>query len=80
MSRIATASRTAWVSGSGHSCGSLKKTISPSPAKCSTVPPKSAISPPIASWYSWRIVITSSGSAVSESGVKPRRSQNTTAM
>jgi len=36
-----------------HFTGSLKKTIRPSPAKCSRVPSHSKMSRPISRWYSW---------------------------
>ena len=66
--------RRSWWSGLGT--GSLKKTISPSPAKCSTVPPWATTSSPTMPWYSRSTPSTSSGSAVSAKAVNPRRSQN----
>ena len=56
--------------------GSLKKTISPSPAKCSTVPPLATASAPTAAWYCRSTPSTSSGSAFSANAVKPRMSAN----
>ena len=53
--------------------GSLKKTMIPSPAKCSSVPSCSTTSPPTVAWY-WRRK-PRTGSAA-ENVVKFRRSQN----
>ena len=75
-SRMATASRTARAAWSAWRTGSLKKTMIPSPAKCSSVPSWATMSAPIVAWYRRRKPRTSSGSAVSENVVKLRRSQN----
>ena len=76
--RIATLIRIARGGPSSQRTGSLKNTISPSPANRSSVPSKRKIRSPSAAWYSSRTPITSSGSLASANGVNPRRSQNTT--
>ena len=63
---------------SGQGRGSLKKTITPSPVKRSSVPSCSKINSPSSAWYSRRTPWTSSGSADSANEVKPRRSAKTT--
>ena len=78
--RISSAIRTAASSGSSTGSGSLNRIITPSPAKCSTVPSCASTMRPSTAWYSRSTPITSSGSAVSENAVKPRRSVNTTVM
>ncbi len=64
--------------GLGTDTGSSKKTIMLSPVKRSSTPAWAAIRRPISAWYSRRTSSTSSGSAVSEKAVKPRRSMKTT--
>src|SRR5215218_1502734 len=49
--------------------------MTPSPAKCSRVPPYAGISSPSVLWYSVSTPIRSSGAAVSANDVKPRRSE-----
>ena len=70
--------RTAASSGSSSGIGSLNRIITPSPAKCSIVPSCASTMRPSAAWYSRSTPMTSSGSAVSEKAVKPRKSVNTT--
>ena len=71
----ARANRTALSSWSATGRGSLKNTITPSPAKCSNVPSCAGISSPRTAWYSRRTSNSSSEAAVSTKAVKPRRSQ-----
>ena len=76
--RIAMLIRIARSGPSSHRTGSLKKTMSPSPANLSRVPSKRKIRSPSAWWYSLRTPITSSGSLDSANMVNPRRSQKAT--
>src|SRR6185436_14786656 len=63
--------RTARRGPSGHGSGSLKMTISPSPAKRSSVPSKRWMRSPRAAWYWLSTSIRSSGSTVSANAPKP---------
>ena len=70
--------RLARAEGSGQDSGALNTTITPSPAKRSSVPSNLWITGPTHPWYSRSTPVTSSGSAVSANAVNPRRSQNAT--